>query len=407
MNTEKFSVKWGLGLLIIASVSLPSGLFLGAPIKHFAFIAALSIILYHWVRDAARIPNGLILISVWSFSFVSFFAILGATNDHVRPDDAIQEAIGVFTTIAVVLMALASTRLGWVSSKQVVAFCLYGAFIFSLIKNSIAILMASGAIGFYHALDFYMVNFNAKFVSSAIFGGLVRVNFIIYDFFVLLMLSVCLIYPEAVSKVNSKVRFIYIISAFVCIFFAFSRYLFGVLAVIFVYAYIFKFDLIKKSLFALFIVPLLIYQADWIEGAFEQRFIAQQNVDSDEKRGDQVDALIGHWSESPVIGHGLGAFAPDLIRDQRVPYSYEVQWAGFLLKMGIVGVGFLIFLAILAFREVHREIGVVAALPLALLLLFFLLGGLTNQYLITSGSGVYYMAILCVSQVARERVRGL
>jgi hypothetical protein len=394
---KKKSVQFAIAFLIITSVALPSGSLLGFPVKHLSFVLAAFTVGYHWVREGARIPTALVITLVWAFVFVAFFVIHGATNEITHPGDAIQEGIGVFTTIAIAVIALSASSQKWVSTEDIIAYGVIGALIFSMIKNSVAILMATGAISFYDGLNFYIHNFNAKFVSSEIFGGLVRVNFIIYDFFVLLALSVCLLFPDLTRKLPRSIRLIFIASALACILFAFSRYLFFVAGVVLAYSFAFRFTAIPRLAFIAICLPLIATQAEWISGAFEQRFVDQQNIESDEKRQDQTSALLEYWSLAPVIGHGLGSYAPTHVRDPRVPYSYEVQWAGFLLKTGIAGVSLMLCLAIaVIFHIVHKN-KPADYLPLLALFIFFLLGGLTNQYLVTSGSGVYYLTIFCAA----------
>lgn len=394
---EKKPVQIAIAFLIITAVALPSGSFLGFPVKHLSFLLAASTVGYYWIREGARIPNSLIITFVWSFVFVAFFIIHGATNQITHPGDALQEGIGVFTTIAIAIIALAASSQKWLSSEDIVAYGVLGALAFSLIKNTVAILMATGTISFYDGLDFYIQNFNAKFVSSEIFGGLVRVNFIIYDFFVLLALSICLLFPKLTTKISKPIRITFIASALVCILFAFSRYLFFVSGVVLVYAFAFRFTAIPRIAFIAICIPLIATQAEWIGGAFEQRFVDKQNIESDEKRQDQTTALLDHWSAAPILGHGLGSYAPTHVRDPRVPYSYEVQWAGFLLKTGLAGVSLMLCLALaVVFHIVHKN-KPSDYLPLLALFIFFLLGGLTNQYLVTSGSGVYYLTIFCAA----------
>lgn len=399
---EKNSVKFAIAFLIITAVALPSGSFLGFPVKHFSFLLAASTVGYHWIREGARIPSGLIIILVWSFVFISFFVIHGATNKITHAGDAIQEGIGVFTTIAIAVIALSANSQKWICAEDIIAYGVVGALIFSLTKNAIAILIATGAIGFYDGLEFYIQNFNAKFVSSGIFGGLVRVNFIIYDFFVLLALSVCLLFPDLTKKIPRPIRVLFIASSLTCILFAFSRYLFFVAGIVLAYSFAFRLNTLQRLAFIAICVPLISTQAEWIAGAFEQRFVDQQNIESDEKRNDQTDALLGYWSEAPLLGHGLGSYAPTHIRDPRVPYSYEVQWAGFLLKTGLAGVSLMLGLAVAAIGHVVYKNKPEDYLPLLALFVFFLLGGLTNQYLVTSGSGVYYLTIMCAASKLRS-----
>ncbi|MEV8082501.1 hypothetical protein [Pseudarthrobacter oxydans] len=54
-------------------------------------------------------------------------------------------------------------------------------------------------------------------------------------------------------------------------------------------------------------------------------------------RADQIDALITHWTSSPVFGHGIGALVPGIVRSDRQPWQFEAQYAVLLMQVGVVG----------------------------------------------------------------------
>lgn len=400
---EKISVKIALSLLVIVSVSLPSGSFFGVPAKHLAYLLAVTAIGYEWIRQSARVPAPLIVLFVWSLAITLLFTIQGASMGVARPGDSIQEGIGVFTTISVVIFGLIAISQAWVTPNTVLQAGVIGALLFSLVKNTVAIGMSAGLMSFYDALSIYQVAFNARFVSSEIFGGLIRVNLIIYDFYTLLALSLCILYPDLVKGLNRWVRLLFIVSGAICVFFAFSRYLFLVSAIVLAYTFVVRWNNVARLAAVLVLVPAILLNQVWVSGAVEQRFNSTQNVDSDEQREEQITALIDAWAKSPIIGQGLGSYARSLIRDPRAPFSYEVQWVGFLLKTGVVGIALAIILIIAALAQITKKLPLKVNFPLVALFVLFLLGGFTNQYLITSGSGVYYLSILSAAAALRKK----
>ncbi|HLF99954.1 MAG TPA: hypothetical protein VI916_05750 [Acidimicrobiia bacterium] len=52
----------------------------------------------------------------------------------------------------------------------------------------------------------------------------------------------------------------------------------------------------------------------------------------------QFEALWSGWSNSPLIGQGLGAVAPDVIRSSEQPWAYELSYVALLFTTGVVGV---------------------------------------------------------------------
>ena len=54
-------------------------------------------------------------------------------------------------------------------------------------------------------------------------------------------------------------------------------------------------------------------------------------------RAEQYTALVDRWIESPLIGHGLGAYAPQCIRSEISVWSYELSYLALLMNVGIIG----------------------------------------------------------------------
>jgi hypothetical protein len=401
--TPTTHVKLAFALLVIVSIALPTGSLAGVPVKNMIYLAAVSSMLYAWVKERSKIPMPLISIMVWSLAFVGFFAILGSMQSMVAPRNAIQEGIGIFTTISIVVLGLICASQKWLDHEDIIVYAIWGATVFATIKNAVAIGMAVGLLGYDQALAFYGHMFNYKFISSMIFGGLIRVNLIIYDFAVLLLLAVCALYPSVTKRCNPVVRYYFIAMATVCVFVAFSRYLFIVAAFIMAYGLLFRWGIKAKLAVLIVVTPLVILNITWIEGAAEQRFNSTQSDTSDDLRTLQIAALTNQWSKSPWIGSGLGSYAKDLIRDYSLPHSYEVQWFGFFSKMGILGNTYLFLLIGLLYYAIVQAGGFMANLPMIVMLTFFIAGGFTNQYLVTSGSGLYYLLTVCVARALHAR----
>ena len=111
---------------------------------------------------------------------------------------------------------------------------------------------------------------------------------------------------------------------------------------------------------------------------------------------------MDEWAESPLIGGGFGHYAASYIRDPAVPFSYEVQWVGFMAKLGSLGVSVLIGFVALLFSAVLHGPRTRDHYALAFCLAVFVLGGFTNQYLVSSASGVFYSLNIFVSSILRR-----
>lgn len=124
--------------------------------------------------------------------------------------------------------------------------------------------------------------------------------------------------------------------------------------------------------------------------AIEQRLFSHANSKSDQVRHEQIEALWYTFEERPLLGQGLGGYAPHYIRDDQLLHSYEVQWNSFLMQFGLIGlIGILTGAGIIAYQLRHQ---------IAYLCLFgcWLLSGFTNPFLISLTSGVMYLLFLSI-----------
>jgi hypothetical protein len=100
----------------------------------------------------------------------------------------------------------------------------------------------------------------------------------------------------------------------------------------------------------------------------------------------QLSALLSGWSEEPLLGAGLGAVAPGLVRSLEQPWAYELSYVALLFHVGVVG-GLLyaygLYWTVRGIRRVARDGGPLAAPAVAVLTgtACFLVANGTNPYL--------------------------
>lgn len=395
-------VRFSVALLIFVSLALPSGSLFGIPFKYMAYGLTVISLLGLWVRQRVALPRWLLTLGVLVTAFVVFFVLVGLVHAQAGPPFIIKEATGIFTTLTIVLFVLAARSQGVVDDRDIMRWAFYGALVFAFWKSCLVFGLVSRVLTYAQVSAFFMEQAGYRLVSSGIFGGWVRINLIIYDFIVAVMLFLVPTYPALFEKVPRLLRWAFIFFGFSCLMFAFSRLLFGLEAALLLFAYLFRYRRVTRIALTIAAVCVLTAAAPWLQGAFEQRFKSSGNDASDELRTEQIHALANAWSENPVLGGGFGSFARDMIRDPSAPYNYEVQWAGFLAKLGIVGVLVLVLLVAALYVDLFRAPLVPEHVVVAFALSSFVLGGFTNQYLVTSGSGVFYCMVLALSRYFRQ-----
>lgn len=396
-------ISISLGFLLLFSAALPSGALFGVPFKHAAYVATLVMITLAWWRGEMAINSGLLVVLFLFCCYISFYVLIGSFQAVTPFPYVVKEASGMFTAVTVVLLAIVATDSGKVSYTTIVSYSFYGALIFATWKVLVVLGLVLRVLSFDQVYDFILNQAGYRIVSSGIFGGLVRINLIIYDYLVVFFLIFMVVAPRCFSSISkvSKISFFFV--GLACVVFAFSRLLFGLLFIGWFFSFVYNLKF-RGKLIAIFAVLLvLVLSAEWLAGAFDQRFRSSGSAVSDDIRVEQIAALLDEWSDSPLIGKGFGAYSKNVIRDPSVPYSYEVQWVGFLAKLGSVGVLFLVFLLGYIYWIVLKSERFKEHYILLLTLSMFVIGGFTNQYLVSSASGVIYCLHIVCAEMIRQR----
>lgn len=396
-------VKFAMALLIFVSIALPSGTLFGVPLKYMAFGLSVVSLLVLWTRHKVPFDRWLLTFAAFVVVFVAFFVLVGLFQGTAGPPFILKEATGFFTTIFIVLMVLIAKAQGTIDDRDIARYTFYGALVFATWKSAIVFGLVSKVLTYDAVSAFFMEQAGYRLVSSGIFGGWVRINLIIYDFIVAFMLFLVPAYPQLFERVPRVLRLFFIAIGSACLIFAFSRLLFGLELVLILFAFFFRYRKSTRIILAVLTLVLVSAASPWLEGAFEQRFKSSGNEASDSLRSQQIDALVDAWTRVPLLGGGFGFHAKSLVRDPTAPYNYEVQWIGFLAKLGVVGILCLSLLVAAMYLNIFKGPVVAEHYVIAFTLSCFVLGGFTNQYLVTSGSGVFYCLILSLASYFRSR----
>lgn len=404
MMTTPFSIlKLSAASLVFFSLALPSGNFAGIPFKYVAYSSCLLFFVFGWIRGSYTVDRRLISLFVAVSAFVAFYILLGSIESATPFGFVLMEGVGVFSAITIVIILMAIRAAGAVREEDLILYAFYGAFVFAIWKVAVVLLLVSGAVSYPDVYLFFIQYVGYRPVTSGIYGGLVRFNLIIYDFVVAFFLFLVPAFPRIFKRVPLYFRVAFVFVGLACLVFAFSRLLFGIVALLWCYVFVFKAATIRKIVIGLIVAATVVVASPWLSGVLEQRYQAAGSSRSDEIRVNQISALLDTWSHAPLIGGGFGYYSKSLIRDPSVPFSYEVQWVGFLAKLGILGVTFLLGLVGLLFFVILGVGRTPDHFVLAFVLAAFVLGGFTNQYLVSSASGIFYTVQLIVSAMLRRR----
>jgi O-antigen ligase len=118
-------------------------------------------------------------------------------------------------------------------------------------------------------------------------------------------------------------------------------------------------------------------------GNFVSAFQGQEA--SSGARFTQAASLWGAFTESPLIGHGLGSTV-DVVRSHDTPWAYELSYLALLMNVGIIGflvyTGAVVWIGLKGFQLSRRDAEFAKLfIPLITALCAFLIMNATNPYL--------------------------
>ncbi|MBB5187720.1 hypothetical protein HNQ57_001998 [Zhongshania antarctica] len=383
-------------ILVAVIVVLPTGYVYGVPIKHlivlpmaFFFLVSLS-----WLK----LSEIVLVFSYFVFAIIYFLIGMGS---YQGANFVLDESLLYLGFVTVYLFGIFIFDRGGFSRNTFLTVVVYSSFFYSIVKLVLVVLVATEVISFEDLLLFFTNNLNYRFVSSSIAAGVVRISVIGNDLIVLF--SLILVLEGVVGR--GLLKLILISVLFLCIIFAFSRLLFFALALYYMVFSSARAKIATTIVFVfVFFVLMSSYQSEIIS-AFEYRFTSEDNSVSDGARFHQSDFLIAEISKNPVFGCGFGCFSRDYIRDQKVPFSYEVHWLSLAMKFGVAGILGYLYLFYYSLRAVRvKSISRDDFLAIYILSIV-VLGGLTNQLLMSTGTSVALLLVCIFSSHSNSRER--
>ena len=201
------------------------------------------------------------------------------------------------------------------------------------------------------------------------------------------------------KKITSLVFVVMI--TFTC-FISYSRYVWGMLFVVILITFPYSRLSRRYSMAALILLIVAIASSYGVREAFVTRLASNATTISDNIRLEELPALLAQFETAPILGHGLGAYLPDLIRDKHSMFSYELQWVALLMQIGIVGIiGVVILLAGVA--RPFLLVGNKNKLSILILFILWLSSGFFNPYLTSSAAGAIFSFFVAAGYSMRNK----
>ncbi len=345
---------------------------------------------------------GLLIVSFSVFAVLLAWIFLGILYGETPFSSQFDQFKLFLITLIVVAMTLYYVQTDILRPEQLYRCAIYTNFIYCGAKSLGALLHVTGLMN----ILTFMQKTGIRFMSMDIHAGVIRLQTSV-DIVTPYLLLFVLNSDRLGIHFSKKFRYIYTTVALLSILLSFSRYLIVVSWIaLFLYWITAKpLSQLSGGVVAVFILVMGM-SAIGPENAYkviEKRLFSLDNYYSDQTRVEQVSALSTEVACYPLLGKGIGGYAPDCIRDPSFFHSYEVQWVAFTMQLGFVGVACLLtaFIAIgwpyfvPPYTMVKMTFGAMYAL--------WLLSGFTNPFLISLTSGIMYSLFACAALTLNTR----
>tara|TARA_Y100000780_G_C13692685_1_gene420194 strand:- start:2595 stop:3809 length:1215 start_codon:yes stop_codon:yes gene_type:complete len=374
---------------------LPAGVVSGVPIKTIFFALSSFFTMRAALTGTIRIPPTAIYLFIAANSVFFTMALVGvlAGNEYAFAE------LKYLSTAALTTTLLSIYAINNPESFQ--RAIIVGTFLYSIFKLSL-VFSASNLVSIYQLEAIYSHIFSQKFVHMPITGDIHRIQLppdILYAMtpILYLLLRCSTGRPAGIQSL----AFMIICSAIIS-FTAYSRLIFLVfsLSTILCIHMSIRSKLTAILLLSLLPTTLLLLNFDVIlhNSFFEERFSARNNYHSDSIRETQIAHLIAMWLDSPIYGHGLGAYIASFVRDPEIPFSYEAQLIAYAMKGGLL---FIVSFSVSIFYFSYKLISNAGLTP-AVLFLTLMAAGFTNPYLTSTATTVLYASFFLLAWLSKK-----
>lgn len=396
-------------LLVIVGLTIPSDGSHGfLSIKSLSFVTSvLSVMMFVTIEKKLTMRQWKILcFMMLSLLFLLLWLFIGILYGETPEHSSWEQFKIIWLTITVVAISIYFVHEQLISFSALLKTVLLTNFTYSIVKVTLVLLHIFGYVNLWSIVDALGV----RFMSMDILGTLPRFQTsidIVTPFLLLFFLQ-----SKNFDITWSKTfRVIYLTVTLFAIFLSFSRFLTLIAFLsLFLHAFTLKASSIIRLTPLVFIACFSLVAWLGIDNIYliiERRFLSADNFNSDFGRHAQIAGLMQEYANYPILGKGLGSYAPQIIRDPQLLYSYEVQWVAALMQFGIIGLTLLLIpLFIIGIKILSKPI-TKTKIAFFILFLSWLASGFTNPFLLSLTSGIVYSLFYLTGEELKKETRQL
>ncbi|MEE3660419.1 hypothetical protein V2I52_00500 [Brenneria sp. g21c3] len=410
LTSRFFANKFSI-LLIFSMVFLPSGSIGSLNVKIILMMGLFFFVLLT-VFNTKKINKDILKIFILLILSIIFVLINYYTASHESITSGyagveIRSFVTYFISTSIILVAIYENFL---SREKTVKVIIYSSFFYSLIKIFLIFLSVIGIVSINAIAEMIYNVYGIKPMLLPITDKISR--FQLANDYIVCFVLFFMICDDKLEKVfpSSKVRKTITVALVLSMLISFSRYM----VILFIIAYAIKVLRVRVfTLKRLIVVIVLLcigtgiiinYQVE-ISDTISKRFSSDANESSDGTRVLQINCLTKDYEERLFYGKGgFGDYSIQCPGPTEAPFSYEVMYAGYLYKFGLIQTILFSFLYFSQYSllvkgsilsKVNR-ISTVAAI-------WWMLVGFFNPYLVSGYGSIIMVLCLCMAEYNKNR----
>ena len=333
-----------LFLLMLFTLVIPNGMILGIDVKIICVLLLVVLIAISNFRVMIRDEKFLVISFIY-FSGLLCWSIIGSNNGF----NFINQLKSFIQIYLIIFINYQIFKNKMIEHRKLLYAIYFIAFIKVIVKVLIEVLLFSSVLSFTQVQQIYYFLFSTEPVFGHIGqGGLIRIQtyvdifpLIVYGFFMLdefknnwIKFIFTVFIPPYVIIVYSRMFMLQY--AIICL----------TLSIYFIRKYNIKLYIKRVNKFIIFglliaVLGFLYYQFSFgfLHEIIGHRFNSSEVIASDNIRHFQSDYLLDEYSDSPIIGKGMGAYISQYTTTdiESNKFAYEKEYLAFLMQFGTVG----------------------------------------------------------------------
>ncbi|MGM9321489.1 hypothetical protein [Deinococcus aquaticus] len=401
-------IKSLAAIFLFSVISLPTGIILGVNFKIILSIIMLAAILIYLI-SIRKIEIGLVVFSVFSIAFICFLILMTLNGTIFNGNNfAFRELSDFISAFYVIFILFVVYKLNLLKMNELIRISIVAAVAYSTVKVLVFFAIFFGYID-YRAVISIMENSLGLIPIIDNYGnGIIRIQ-IANDSILPYILFFYLIGHEKLKSIN-VITVILLVGFAITVSFARYYWFAGLFCAItpLLFTAITERRGAKNTISSLIAAVVFLGLVGYIsedkivKNVLSERISGNGTVVSDRIRVEQIYYLQKEFDKKPLFGNGMGGNIKTYRRSEYIPYAYEVQWLGYLMKFGIIGTFALIIFVLSVISIDFRKL---ISVFIASAYIVWLMSGMFNPNLVSSAGGAIFGMFLVAFESIKNRHR--